>query len=133
MPKLKANRGKHFDGVTRRIAKSTWVAPEAADRLTVIHECLRDLRGVELIYAIRCPDGSIKIGWTKNLGERRRPLNTEPEAILAIVTGTYDDEQEIHSRLSAHVSHGREYYRATPEVLGFVNELRAKLGVAAIA
>ena len=102
------------------------------DRMRLIRECLRDLAGVELIYAIRLPDGIIKIGHTKDLMARRRHFDSGPEAILAIKPGAYDEEQAIHAKLAPHVARGREYYHPTPEVMGFVNDLRGRLGISPI-
>lgn len=102
-------------------------------RARVIREALRELHGTELVYAIKMPDGIIKIGWTKNISERRRPLTTDYDAILAVLPGSYDDEQAIHDRLAKHVARGREYYHPHAEVLACVNELRSKVGVEPIA
>lgn len=128
MPQLKAQRGKHFIGDMRTRSR---VAPLSAldDRTRLIRECLRDLKDVELIYAIRCQDGAIKIGWTKNINLRRKGLDTTFEALLAVRPGTYDEEQALHDQLHASVAHGREYYHPTPDVLAYVNSLRQALGI----
>jgi hypothetical protein len=106
---------------------------EDADRDRLIMECLRDLTGIELIYAIRCPSGTIKIGHTRDLMARRRHFDSTLEAILAITPGTYGEEQAIHAQLQASVAHGREYYHPTPEVLTFINGLREALGIQPLA
>lgn len=107
---------------------------QADDRQQVIWECLRDLNGVDLIYAIRCSDGLIKIGWTRDLMSRRRHFTASdaPENILAITPGTYAEEQELHASLRASVARGQEYYHPTAEVLAYVNGLRTNLGVGPI-
>lgn len=130
MPQLKVSHThtRFFQGDTRdRTARLGTTADE--DRTRLIRECLRDLRGVELIYAIRCKDGTIKIGWTKDLYHRRRDLNMAFDAILAVRPGTYEDEQALHDRLNPSVARGREYYHPTPEVLAYVNDLRTTMGV----
>lgn len=103
------------------------------DRMAAIYECLRELDGIELIYAIRLPDGIIKIGHTREIMARRRHFDSTPEAILAIKPGTYDEEQAIHEQLAPHRARGREYYHPTPEVLAYVNGIRDDLGVSAIS
>jgi len=130
MPKLKGASApaRHYSASTRtRSAKLARSADDDRDHL--IRECLRDLVGIELIYAIRCPDGVIKIGHTRNLSARRRHFDTTPEAILAIRPGTYDEEQAVHASLRPHLARGQEYYHPTPEVLAYVNALRSTLGV----
>jgi hypothetical protein len=104
---------------------------DARLRVRAIHESLRELNGVELIYAIRCRDGIIKIGHTRDLMSRRRHFasSDNPEAILSIQHGTYEDEQALHATLKASVARGREYYHPTPEVLAYINGVRATLGV----
>lgn len=131
MPKLRSStrsrvtvRGRDKDYVPAHHP----VTNEQARHRAVL-ECLRDLAGIELIYAIRCPDGIVKIGRTRDLMARRRHFDSAPEAILAITPGTYEEEQALHDRLQASVARGREYYHPTPEVLAFVNSLRSALGV----
>lgn len=104
-----------------------------ADRRRLIHECLRALAGVEVIYAIRCTDGLIKVGWSRNIRNRRRSFTSDPLAILMVTPGTVADEQAAHEHLAPHLARGQEYYHATPEVLAWVNAHRQRLGVAAAA
>jgi hypothetical protein len=102
------------------------------DRRSLIFECLHDLDGVDVIYAIRCKDGLIKIGWSRNLTNRRRHFASDPTALLAVMLGNRGDEQVIHQRLAAHCARGSEYYHPTSGVLEFVNEIRERCGVAPI-
>jgi hypothetical protein len=128
MPQRKS-RPATFTGRVRQRSNSSTARTVEQARATLIAECLRDLVGAELIYAIRCPDGVIKIGHTRNLSARRRHFDTTPEAILAIKPGTYAEEQAVHTRLSGSVARGQEYYHPTPEVLAYVNDLRSALGI----
>jgi len=86
--------------------------------------------GNGLLYAVRFPDGTIKIGHTVRIAERLTQLISEgggrPE-VLAIKAGTVEDEQALHDSLAAHVRRGREWYNPTPEVIALVNEWRAEL------
>jgi hypothetical protein len=117
-----------FSGATRKFAERNATTAED-DRRNLIHEALRDLAGIEVIYAIRCPDGLIKIGWTADINLRRKPYGADPTIILAVRPGSYDEEQDLHRRLRESCARGREYYHPTDEVLGFVNEIRVSCGV----
>lgn len=82
------------------------------------------------VYAMRLPDGVIKIGHSAHLADRRTALQGE---MLAVRFGDRDDEQAIHATLIPYRHHGHEYYHPTPEVLAVVNEMRAAFGLDAIA
>lgn len=99
----------------------------AAVRRKAILEAITDLGAV--IYAIQCADGLIKIGHTGNLKHRRSQHGVAFGAILAVIPGSYDDEQALHKQLQQHVAKGREYYHPTPEVLDFVNRIRTRAGI----
>lgn len=128
MPKLKPAKGKHFDGAVRQLSNGPGPTREQARTLRV-REAMRALTGVELVYAVRCPDGLIKIGHTRNLLVRRAHINSALDAILAVEPGSYEDEQRLHDSLRASVARGREYYHPTADVLMYVNGIRIKLGV----
>lgn len=136
MPKLKESKGpaRMCAGNGGGFELTRQPIDTDEDRLRLIRECLRDLHGVELIYAIRCPDGAIKIGWTKDLMSRRRHFTTAdtPESILAVSPGTLDQEQALHAQLRGSVARGQEYYHPTPEVLAYVNGVRTQLGISPI-
>lgn len=80
----------------------------------------------QVVYAVRMPDGTIKIGHTARADRRLSQLHGEP---LAVMFGTRVDEQDIHARLSGHVHHGREWYYPTPGVMAVVDEMRASMGM----
>ena len=130
MPQLKGRHAhaRHFGGTTRDLNKRAAVTAEQ-DRQRLILEALRELKGIEVIYAIRCPDDLIKIGHTTNRTARRRHFDTDPAAILAVKQGTYDEEQRVHSELRASCARGREYYHPTPDVLAFINGIRGECGL----
>jgi len=86
-------------------------------------QALRALIGDRsVVYAFRLPDGTIKIGWTRNITQRRN-FFADAE-IIGFTFGGYEDEQRLHDSLREHVDHGREYYRPTAEVLAVVNRWR---------
>ena len=88
----------------------------------------------DVVYAIRLPGDTIKIGWTTNLAQRKRSWRLrDNHGILAIKPGTYAEEQAIHARLTPYRKHGAEYYRPTPEVLAEVNTLRDAVGLDPVA
>ena len=105
-------------------------SPEA-HRKRAIYEALAQLG--EVVYVIRCPDGLIKIGWTHCLRVRRCAFDADFEDILAVIPGSYPDEQAIHQRFREHCVKGREYYRPAQEILDFINEIRARAGVPELA
>ena len=127
MPKLRVSTSH-----ARTRASDYDLRSKAADedrlRTRLIRECLRELHGTELIYAIRLPDGIIKIGHTRDLTARRRHFNSDFDAILAIKPAPYEEEQAVHVQLKASVAKGAEYYYPTPEVMDYINGLRAALG-----
>ena len=84
------------------------------------------------LYAIRIADGTIKIGFSTKIYQRLVHLGPLAD-VLAIVPGTWEDEQAIHRSLRPHVAHSREYYRATPAVLSVVNDMRAAARLQPIA
>lgn len=94
-------------------------------------EALRSLTaGRSVVYAMRLPDGTIKIGCSAQLWRRRCTLRGE---VLAFVNGTRIEEQAIHRTLTAHLARGREYYRPTPAVLAVVNDMRKRFNLPPLA
>lgn len=87
----------------------------------------------DVVYAVRCRDGAIKIGWTSNIRNRIRELRVPLDGILALVPGTLEDEQAVHAGLVEHRAHGREFYHPTPEVIAVVNEMRATYNLPLLA
>jgi hypothetical protein len=90
----------------------------------------RDLPPV--VYFIRTNDGLIKIGHTVQLDKRRTRFGSGWQHILAVVPGTRQDEADMHSRFSAHLARGAEYFHPAPELIAHINEVRATLGVSPI-
>jgi len=83
-----------------------------------------------MVYAVRLPDGIIKIGFSANPASRITRFGPRSQVqVLAIAPGwTLADEQAIHARLRSHVASGREYYHPTVEVLAEVNTMREQVG-----
>lgn len=79
-----------------------------------------------VVYAVRQDDGIIKIGYTTNIYQRLGNVGGH-HALLALVPGTYEDEQKIHAALEPHRARRREYYHPTAEVIDVVNGMRATL------
>lgn len=77
-----------------------------------------------MIYAIRLKDGVIKIGYTTSLRSRIAKLGCGFHDILAVMPGTLEQEQDIHSGLIAYRHHGREYYHPHEQVIAVVNQMR---------
>lgn len=77
-----------------------------------------------VLYAVRFPDGIIKIGCSTKFAQRLRCFRGKGAEVLGFTAGDLTDEQKIHDSLTCHLDHGREYYRPTAEVLAVVNRMR---------
>ena len=86
-----------------------------------------------VIYAVRHKDGAIKIGFTTNVYNRMRTLGCGLDDLLALVPGTLEQEQDIHSGLVAYRHHAHEYYHPHEQVLAVVNQMRATFDLKPIA
>ncbi len=86
----------------------------------------------EVVYAIRLTDGTVKIGWTQDLGRRKTYFGSEAQ-VIGFRRGSLADEQALHTSLAPHRHHGREYYNATPEVLAVVNDMRSAFNLEPLA
>jgi hypothetical protein len=80
--------------------------------------------GRSLVYAIRFPEGIIKIGCSKNLAQRIYAYQADGGELIGFMPGEYEDEQEIHRSLREHLARGREWYKSDPAVLAVANEMR---------
>jgi len=94
-----------------------------------IREAFADLGSV--VYFIR--DGDlIKIGYTGDLKTRRRTFTSDLTAILAILPGGQELEGEMHERFAASLAKGKEWFRPTPDLIEYVNEIRGRMNVPAV-
>lgn len=76
------------------------------------------------VYFIRFGD-LVKIGWSRTPENRFNVL--QPDAVLHHQPGTRQDEARLHAAF-AHLlepDHGREYFRAEPDLIAFINALHA--------
>lgn len=104
------------------------VASERPIGLTAALDYL--LGGQSVVYAMRMPDGVIKVGVSVNLANRSYQLHGQ---ILGFRLGTIEDERELHARLKPYRARGREYYKPAPAVMNVVNELRDEFGLPHLA
>lgn len=93
---------------------------ELVEQVNAIRALVGDAPSV--IYAVRMPDGIIKIGCTTNLVRRR--YGYYDAEILAFRPGDLAEEKAIHASLAEHLVRGREWYKPVPAVLDVVNDLR---------
>lgn len=78
------------------------------------------------VYYVRLDDQRIKIGFTSHLKRRLSQLRVDHDALLAIEPGGRDVEQQRHQAFTADRIHrGREDFRPSPELLAWINQLRA--------
>lgn len=86
----------------------------------------------ECVYFIRTKDDLVKIGHTTNLAKRKGGFGVSWNALLAVLPGTYEDEQVLHAQFVEHLERGREWYRPAPAILARINEIRARFGIPAV-
>lgn len=78
------------------------------------------------IYYIRIDD-AIKIGYAKNVAQRMR--HYPPTAkLLAVEPGTYKLEKVRHSLFYLDLAWGREWFRPSPHLEAWIEELRRHYG-----
>lgn len=82
-----------------------------------------------VIYAFRCDDGAVKIGFSTRLAKRRATLKFSWADLLGFMPGTIEQERELHKRLVRSRQRGGEYYRPTNEVLDVIDEMRQVCGL----
>lgn len=74
----------------------------------------------------------VKIGYSTNVKRRINQLqsaNPEPVELVDSIPGTLELERSIHDKLSPYrCEGGNEWYRMTPEVVNFVNNIHG-LGI----
>lgn len=73
------------------------------------------------VYFMRFGD-LIKIGYSADLRQRLKALR--PDSVLATMPGTMQDERALHARFGPLWDHG-EYFRAEPELMAYIDEVRA--------
>jgi hypothetical protein len=86
-----------------------------------------------VVYFIRTEDDLIKIGHTVQLHKRRTRFGSGWRHILAIIPGSREDEAAVHARFSALLARGAEYFHPAPELIEYINEVRAKIGVGPVS
>jgi len=96
-----------------------------------IAQIMRDFPPV--IYAFRCHDGMIKIGYSAELNKRRMTLKFTWADLLGFMPGTIEDERALHRRLAPSLARGSEYYHATSDVLDVVDEMRSHYRLAPLS
>lgn len=78
------------------------------------------------LYLIRV-GGNIKLGWTADLRKRMRDYPPD-SLLLATCPGSRRDEQRLHKRYAHLLSHGREWYPLSPDLLRLAEEWKSKHG-----
>jgi hypothetical protein len=86
-------------------------------------EPVRELPPGAVVYFIRMGD-LIKIGHTTNLAHRVQGLSLTMNQVLATEVGYRQREAELHGRF-AHLREFGEWFRAEPELLGYIAALHA--------
>lgn len=85
----------------------------------------------DCVYAVRTPDRLVKIGFTSDLDRRIRQFGCKWTDVLLAKAGSYDDEALLHKRFAPYLARGNEYYFPAIEVMQWVNEERARMGISA--
>lgn len=88
-----------------------------------------------VVYAVQMGDDLIKVGYTANLARRLVSYKirlSELHRLLMVKSGTMEDEQLLHRHFAIYTERGREYYRAVPELLEYINAVRRQMGVSSL-
>lgn len=85
----------------------------------------------DCVYAVRTPDGLVKIGFTSDLDRRIRAFGSKWADVLLALPGSLDAEAELHTRFKPYLARGREYYFPCAELMDWINGERERLGVPA--
>lgn len=78
------------------------------------------------IYYIRL-NGLIKVGWSRDIGDRIRSYGPSAE-VLAVYEGTRDDETCLHRQLKPVRARGHEWYEDGPVLADFIAKAIAEHG-----
>jgi hypothetical protein len=116
----------------RTLAIPSWAAWNSTDISSARVQKLRERRRGEQngprVYFIRRPsDGQIKIGFSDNVGDRLVNLRAEyqePLDLLTVIPGGQPEEAALHARF-ADIRERGEWFRATPELLAYVESCNA--------
>jgi hypothetical protein len=118
------------DGDVRQRTGHTEAEREAAEKRLADYLATRKIAEIErrpsFVYFIEC-GGYIKIGYT-SLKARLSSLataNPYPLKVLATVEGDQQTEELLHNRF-ADAFHRGEWFRKTPELLAFIDEIVGK-------
>jgi hypothetical protein len=87
--------------------------------------CLGATADPDFVYFLRRERGPIKIGLSKNPGERRYQIMLdvgERVEILAMIVGSRDKERALHKKFG-HLKITKEWFRPDPELLDYIGSL----------
>lgn len=85
------------------------------------------------VYAVRTPDGLIKIGYTSNIGQRIRGFGSVWADVLLVLSADMDYERAVLARFKPYVARGREYHYPVAEIVDWINDERACMKISPIA
>lgn len=85
----------------------------------------------DCVYAVRTPDGLVKIGFTGDVGRRIGGFGSTWADVLLVISADIQYEKALHRRFAKYLARGAEYYFPTIEIMEWVNEERELLGVTA--
>lgn len=90
----------------------------------------------DVVYIVRHLD-CVKIGHSRNLRQRLYTLRAKPEDLLLVLPGGAVAEAELHDRFASlravGWAYGQECFLLAGDLLAFVNEKRAAIGMEALA
>lgn len=79
-----------------------------------------------VVYFIECGD-YIKIGYTEELKQRVQALSAAipyPITVLATMFGNWETEKSLHRRFASS-RHKGEWFRKTPDLLAFIDQINS--------
>lgn len=88
-------------------------------------------QGEQFVYALITREGSVKIGCSSNLMNRKSGIGFGGvKHFIGWQPGGFPDERAIHEALTEHRIYGtREYYYPVPELLPTINAMRGWMGI----
>ncbi len=115
-----------------RLFQERWAEYQAIEYSTYEHTDPEALEQTGVVYFIRSRD-LVKIGTTTDLVKRMGAFSVPHITLLATEPGYKRRERELHLQFAELRINRREWFRLAPPLTGYIDEIRARYGLPAIA